>query len=234
MPEAFGWQMLCHYCKQNDFCSSLLLMNPLHRNLLIAFFLVMVLSLISPHDLLTWFLEATPALLALLILALTYNSFRLSNLAYVLICAHAIVLLIGAHYTYAEVPLFNWIRDTFHTHRNSYDGVGHFTQGFVPAIIAREVLLRKIPLQRGAWLFFITVCVVFAFSAFYELIEWWVSLATGSAGDAFLGTQGDIWDTQKDMALCLIGSVLSLILLSGLHDRSMNRLGGRVEAGGTK
>jgi putative membrane protein len=199
-------------------------MTPLHRNLLIVFFAVMLWSLIHPHDLFTWLLEATPALLALAILAITYKKFRLSNLAYILICIHGIVLLIGAHYTYAEVPLFNWIRDTFHTFRNSYDGVGHFAQGFIPAIIAREVLLRKTPLQRGAWLFFISICVVFAFSAFYELIEWWVSLATGSAGDAFLGSQGDIWDTQKDMLLCLIGSILSLIFLTRVHDRSLSQV----------
>jgi putative membrane protein len=192
--------------------------------LLGGFFAIMLWSIIHPHDLFTWFLEATPALITLLILSLTYKRFRLSNLAYLLIWLHSIVLLIGAHYTYAEVPLFNWIRDTFHTHRNSYDGVGHFAQGFFPAIIAREILIRKTPLKRGFWLSFLTVCVVFAFSAFYELIEWWVSLATGSKGDAFLGTQGDIWDTQKDMLLCLIGSILSLIFLSRTHDRSLQKL----------
>ena len=192
--------------------------------LLGGFFAVMLWSIIHPHDLFTWFLEATPALLALLILSLTYKRFRLSNLAYVLIWMHSIVLLIGAHYTYAEVPLFNWIRDTFHTQRNSYDGIGHFAQGFFPAIIAREILIRKTPLKRGFWLSFLTVCVVFAFSAFYELIEWWVSLATGSKGDAFLGSQGDIWDTQKDMLLCLIGSIVSLIFLSRTHDRSLQKL----------
>jgi len=192
--------------------------------LLTGFFLIALWSIIRPHDLFTWFLEATPALIALVILAVTYKTFPLSNLAYVLIWLHSIVLLIGAHYTYAEVPLFNWIRDTYHTHRNSYDGIGHFAQGFVPAIVAREVLLRKTPLKRGWWLTFIVVCVVFAFSAFYELIEWWVSLASGSAGDAFLGGQGDIWDTQKDMALCLVGSILSLLFLSRLHDRSLQNL----------
>ena len=214
-------------------------MAPFHRNLLIAFFLVMLWSIIHPHDLFTWFLEATPALIALILLTITYNRFRLSNLAYLLICVHGMILLVGAHYTYAEVPLFNWIRDTVHTQRNSYDGIGHFAQGFIPAIIAREVLLRKTPLQRGMWLNFISICVVFAFSAFYELIEWWVSLATGSAGDAFLGTQGDIWDTQKDMALCLIGSILSLIFLSRLHDRSLAGIqaaqkGAQLEPSGTK
>ncbi|MCI0415268.1 DUF2238 domain-containing protein [bacterium] len=188
--------------------------------LILGFFAVLIWSVIDPHDLFTWFLEASPAMLAFILLAATYKKFRFSNLVYVLIWMHSIVLLIGAHYTYAEVPLFNWIRDTYHLQRNSYDGVGHFSQGFFPAIFAREILLRKSPV-RGKWLPFIVICVVLAFSAFYELIEWWVSLATGSAGDAFLGTQGDVWDTQKDMALCLIGSILSLLLLSRLHDRSM-------------
>ncbi len=190
--------------------------------LIISFFAVLIWSVIHPHDLFTWFLEASPAIAALILLAVTYKRFRFSNLAYVLIWMHSIVLLIGAHYTYAEVPLFNWIRDTYDLKRNSYDGVGHFSQGFFPAILAREILLRKSPV-RGKWLPFIVVCIVLAFSAFYELIEWWISLATGSAGDAFLGTQGDVWDTQKDMALCLIGSILSLLLLSRLHDRSMRK-----------
>lgn len=204
-------------------CSSLWRMKLL-RWLLGGFFAVMLWSVIHPHDLFTWFLEALPALAALLILALTYKRFPLSNLAYVLIFLHSIVLLVGAHYTYAEVPLFNWIRDTFHTQRNSYDGIGHFSQGFFPAIIAREILLRKTPLKRGSWLAFISICIVLAFSAFYELIEWWVALATGSKGDAFLGTQGDIWDTQKDMLLCLIGSILSILLLSRAHDRSLEKM----------
>jgi putative membrane protein len=195
-------------------------MNRLFTFLILSFFAVLIWSVIHPYDLFTWFLEAFPAIAALSLLALTYKRFRFSNLVYVLIWMHSLVLLVGAHYTYAEVPLFNWIRDMYHLKRNSYDGVGHFSQGFFPAIIAREILLRKTAV-RGKWLPFIVVCIVLAFSAFYELIEWWVALATGSAGDAFLGTQGDVWDTQKDMALCLIGSILSLLLLSRLHDRSM-------------
>ena len=190
--------------------------------LIFGFFLVLIWSVIRPFDLFTWFLEASPAVAAFLLLAATYKRFRFSNLAYVLIWMHCIVLLIGAHYTYAEVPLFNWIRDELGSKRNSYDGVGHFAQGFFPAIVAREILLRKSEI-RGKWLPFVVVCIVLAFSAFYELIEWWVSLATGSIGDAFLGTQGDIWDTQKDMALCLIGSITSLIFLSRLHDRSIRK-----------
>jgi putative membrane protein len=190
--------------------------------LIAIFWIAVIVSLIRPHDYFTWFLEAAPALAAFCILALTYKKFRFSNLVYVLILLHSMVLLIGAHWTYAEVPLFNWIRDAYHLARNSYDGVGHFSQGFFPAIVAREFLLRKSVVRKGAWLSFIVVCIVFAFSAFYELIEWWVSLATGSAGDAFLGAQGDIWDTQKDMALCLAGSIASLLTLSKLHDRSLN------------
>jgi len=197
-------------------------MNKLLTFLIVSFFAVLIWSVIHPHDLFTWFLEASPAITAFILLGVTYKRFRFSNLVYVLIWMHSIVLLIGAHYTYAEVPLFNWIRDTYQLKRNSYDGVGHFSQGFFPAMIAREILLRKTEV-RGIWLPFIVVCIVLAFSAFYELIEWWVALTTGSAGDAFLGTQGDVWDTQKDMALCLVGSILSLLLLSRLHDRSMSR-----------
>jgi putative membrane protein len=196
----------------------------LHLALLTSFLAVLVWSVIKPHDLFTWFLETAPAIIALAILAATYHRFRLSNLAYVLIWIHAIILLIGGHYTYAEVPLFDWIRDTFGLSRNHYDRVGHFAQGFVPAIIAREVLLRKSPLKRGKLLTFIVVSICLAISASYELIEFGVSMATGSAGDAFLGTQGDIWDTQKDMLLCLAGAVTALATLSGLHDRSLDRL----------
>jgi putative membrane protein len=190
--------------------------------LIVCFFALLIWSVIRPHDLFTWFLEASPAIAAFLLLALTYKQFPFSNLGYILIWMHCVVLLIGAHYTYAEVPLFNWIRDEYGLKRNSYDGVGHFAQGFFPAIIAREILLKKSEI-RGRWLPFVVVCIVLAFSAFYELIEWWVSLATGSLGDAFLGTQGDVWDTQKDMALCLIGSLTSLIFLSRLHDQSIEK-----------
>jgi putative membrane protein len=190
--------------------------------LAIVFFAVLFWSAIHPHDYFTWFLEVLPALVAFLILALTYRRLRFSRLAYVLVLFHSIILMIGGHYTYAEVPLFNWLRDRYGLHRNSYDGIGHFVQGFVPAIIAREILLRSTPLKRGKWLSFLVVAVCLAFSAAYELVEWGVSILTGSAGDAFLGTQGDIWDTQKDMALCLIGSIISLLTLSRLHDKSMN------------
>ena len=196
----------------------------LHLALLISFLALLVWSVIKPHDLFTWFLETVPAMIALVILIATYRRFRLSNLAYVLIWIHAIILLVGGHYTYAEVPLFNWIRDTFHLSRNHYDRVGHFAQGFVPAIIAREVLLRKSPLKRGRLLTLIVISICLAISAMYELVEFEVSMATGSAGDAFLGTQGDVWDTQRDMLMCLIGAATALVSLSGLHDRSLRRL----------
>ena len=201
-------------------------MTPRSRNtfLLVSFFVILGWSAIKPHDYFTWFLEVLPALLALGLLVVTYRRFQFSGLTYTLMWMHSLILIVGGHYTYAEVPLFNWIRDTFGTARNSHDGVGHFAQGFFPAIIAREILLRTSPLQKGKWLSFLVVCVCLAMSAFYELIEWWVSIATGSAGDAFLGTQGDIWDTQKDMGLCLLGSILSLLTLSKLHDRSLETL----------
>ena len=187
--------------------------------------LILAWSAVHPHDYFTWFLEVIPALIGWTLLAVTYRRFPVSNLFYLAVWLHSIILIVGGHYTYAEVPLFNWIRDTLHTQRNSYDGIGHLAQGFFPALYAREILLRLKVLdrQRKGWVFFLVVCVCFAFSAFYELIEWWVAIATGSKGDAFLGTQGDIWDTQKDMALCLVGSVVFLLLFSRLHDRSMER-----------
>lgn len=190
----------------------------------IIFASVLIWSLIHPHDYFTWFLEAAPAIAGITIAALTYRRFPLSMLSYVLICIHAIVLLIGAHYTYAEVPLFDWIRDYLGGQRNSYDGVGHFVQGFIPAILAREILLRKTPLKRGGWLAVIVVSICLAISALYELIEWWVALLSGTAADAFLGAQGDVWDTQKDMALALVGSILALITLSSLHDKSIQSI----------
>lgn len=177
-----------------------------------------------PHDRLTWFLEVFPVLLAAPILFATRRRFPLTTLVLVLVAIHAVVLMIGGRYTYAEVPLFNWIRDAFHLSRNHYDRVGHFAQGFVPAMIAREVLLRKTPLTRGGWLFFLVVCVVLAISATYELVEWAAAIAHGSKADAFLGTQGDPWDTQKDMALAAMGGIVAQLLLSRTHDRQLDRL----------
>jgi putative membrane protein len=189
--------------------------------LLSAFTLVLTWSAFRPHDFFTWALEVFPALLGLVVLALTYPRFRFTTLVYVLICVHAIILMVGGHYTYAQVPLFNWIRDHWHLARNDYDRVGHFAQGFVPALIAREILLRRSPLRRGGWLFFLVVCICLAISAAYELLEWQVAIASGSAANAFLGTQGDPWDTQEDMATALVGAVSALLLFSRLHDRQL-------------
>ncbi len=192
--------------------------------MLVAFFAILVWSGIRPFDRLTWMLEVAPAVGALVILALTFRRFEFTTMAYFLILIHCIILMVGGKYTYAEVPLFNWIRDTYGMARNSYDGVGHFAQGFIPAIVSREILLRASPLKKGGWLFFIVVMICLGLSAFYEFVEWWVSLAVGSEGDAFLGTQGDVWDTQKDMFLCFIGSIISLLTLSSLHDRALAKL----------
>jgi len=189
--------------------------------LLAPFAAVFAWSAIAPRDLFTWFLEVLPVLLALPILVLTYRYFPLSRLVYVLILAHAIILMVGGHYTYAEMPLFNWLRDEFHLARNYYDRLGHVAQGFVPAIIAREILLRTSPLRPGKWLFFLVTCVCLAISAFYEFFEWWVALGSGSDAVAFLATQGDVWDTQWDMFLALCGAIAAQLLLGKVHDRSM-------------
>ena len=178
----------------------------------------------APRDRFTWYLEAAPAIIALTLLLLTYRRFPFTRLAYALMWAHAIILLIGAHYTYAEVPPFNWLRDALALSRNHFDRLGHLAQGFVPAIVTREILLRKTPLLPGKMLFFLVTSVCLAASAFYEFIEWWVSLLTGSAGDSFLGTQGDIWDTQWDMFCCFLGAIASQLLLGRMHDRQMHQL----------
>lgn len=183
---------------------------------------VFIWSAIHPRDRFTWFLEVLPVILGVIPLAATYRRFQFTLLVYVLICIHAIILMIGGHYTYAEVPLFHWIRDAFHLSRNHYDRVGHFAQGFVPAIVTRELLVRTSPLQSGKWLFTIVVCVCLAMSAFYEFIEWWVALATGEAAAAFLGTQGDVWDTQWDMFMAFIGAILAQLLLARWHDRQLS------------
>lgn len=184
----------------------------------------LVLSAIAPHDYFTWILEVFPAIIALCILAFTRNSFPMSDLAYGLILLHAWILYIGGHYTYAEVPLFDWIKDVLHQDRNNYDKVGHFIQGFVPAIITRELLIRKQVVAKRGWLFFLSTCVCLAISAVYELIEALVAIMTGESADAFLGTQGYVWDTQTDMLCALIGAVCALALLSRWHDRSIGKL----------
>jgi putative membrane protein len=191
------------------------------RFIWLAVAVIFVWSAILPHDYFTWMLEVFPAIIGTVILASTYRRFRFTTLVYSLIAVHMIILMVGGHYTYAEVPIGNWIRDQFQLSRNHYDRLGHFAQGFVPAMIAREVLLRLNVLKRGAWLFVLVVSVCLAFSALYELFEWTVSALTGSAGDAFLGTQGDVFDTQKDMAMALVGAVTALLTLSKFHDKQL-------------
>jgi putative membrane protein len=186
---------------------------------------VLAWSAIRPHDYFTWFLEVLPAFLGIGILAITYRRFRFTDLVYGLIWIHAAILMVGGHYTYAQMPLFNWIRDTFHLMRNDYDRLGHFAQGFVPALIAREFLLRMSSLKRGKLLAFLVVSICLAFSALYELFEWQMAVSLGPRTNDFLGTQGDVWDTQEDMATCLVGSIVSLLLMSRIHDRALQKLG---------
>ena len=185
------------------------------------FFVVLIWSGINPKDQFTWFLEVAPALIGFAVIAATYKKFTLTGLAYTLILIHCIILMVGGHYTYAEVPLFDWIRDVFALERNNYDKVGHLAQGFIPAILAREIFIRKSVVSTRAWLNFLIVCFCLAVSAFYELIEWWVAELSGESAEAFLGTQGYVWDTQSDMALALLGAILSLFLLSRLHDTQL-------------
>jgi putative membrane protein len=187
----------------------------------VTFLIALAWSAIGPKDRTVWWLEVLPALVGVAVLLATYRRFPLTPVLYVLIWLHALVLLVGGHYTYAEVPLFDAIRDALHLGRNHYDRVGHFMQGFVPAMIAREILLRATPLTRGGMLFFLCTCVALAISAFYEMIEWWVAVVSGTGADAFLGTQGDVWDTQWDMFLALIGAVTSQLALGWLQDRQL-------------
>jgi putative membrane protein len=192
---------------------------------LLVFMAVLVWSAINPADYFIWFLEVLPAIIGLLVLLATRRSFPLTGLVYVLVLVHCIILMVGGHYTYAEVPLFDWVRDSFGLARNNYDKVGHFAQGFIPAMIAREILLRKQVVLVRSWLNFLVVCFCLAFSAFYELIEWLVAEVSGSSAEAFLATQGYVWDTQSDMAYALAGAIAALLLLGRLHDRQLLRAG---------
>ncbi len=191
---------------------------------LLTFFGVLLWSVINPKDLNTWFLEVFPALIGFGVLAWTYKSFPLTPLLYTLILFHSIVLMVGGHYTYAEVPLFDTLKEMFDMSRNNYDKVGHFTQGFVPVLIAREITLRKKVFKSRGWMNFFIVSFVLAFSAFYELVEWTVAMISGEGAEAFLGTQGYVWDTQSDMAWALFGAIIGLLLLSKYHDRELEKL----------
>ena len=184
---------------------------------------VFVWSAIDPKDFPTWVLEVLPAVIALLLLAFTRRSFPLTPLLYVLVLIHCIILMVGGHYTYAEVPAFDWLSEVFGWGRNNYDKVGHFAQGFIPAIVAREILLRNDVVQGRAWLACIVVSICLAISAFYELLEWWVAVLYGGSAEQFLATQGYEWDTQSDMAMALIGAIIALLTLSRIHDRQLER-----------
>ena len=190
---------------------------------LLIFFTIFFWSIINPKDLFTWFLEVTPAILAFLILVFSYKKFKLTSLVYTLILIHSIILMIGGHYTYAEVPFFDTVKELFNQDRNSYDKIGHLAQGFIPAIIAREIIIRKNIIIKN-WRNFFIICFCLGFSAFYELIEWWVAIFTNEAANDFLGTQGYIWDTQSDMAWALFGSILALLSLSKYHDIQLNKI----------
>jgi putative membrane protein len=197
--------------------------RPFHFALLFMVVAVLSWSGWRPHDRFTWWLEVAPGLAGLIILLATYRRFELTNLCYALIAVHICVLCVGGHYTYARVPLFDWLRPVFGWHRNHYDRLGHFMQGFVPAIIAREVLIRLDVVRRQEWVPFLVVSVCLAISAFYELVEWWMAIISGSAATDFIGSQGDVWDTQSDMCLALIGAVCALLFLSYFHDRALRR-----------
>jgi len=189
--------------------------------LLVVLVVALGLSAIRPRELGTWALEAGPVLIAIAVLIATWRVFPLTPLAYRLIFVHALILLLGGHYTYAHVPLGFWLQDVFDLARNPYDRIGHFAQGFVPAIIAREILLRTTPLRPGKMLFFLVLCIALAVSASYELLEWWTAVIFGEGAHEFLGTQGDPWDTQWDMFLALIGAAAAQLLLAPMHDRQL-------------
>jgi putative membrane protein len=194
--------------------------------LVIIFFAVLIWSLINPKDYYTWILEVFPGVLGFVILAFTYRKFRFTNLLYTLMLLHCCILFVGGHYTYAEVPLFDWVRDMTHGTRNNYDKVGHFAQGFVPAMIARELFIRLSVVNGKVWTNFFCVCVALAISALYELVEWWTAVLSGTSADAFLGTQGYVWDTQSDMLFAFIGALVAVIFFSRYHDSRITEIGG--------
>jgi putative membrane protein len=182
---------------------------------------VLIWSGVNPIDYFTWIMEVLPALMGGAVLAVTYNRFKLTTLTYVLILIHCIILMVGGHYTYAEVPLFDWIKDVFDLQRNNYDKLGHLAQGFIPAIVAREILIRNDVIKGTAWLNFFIICFCLAVSALYEIIEWQAAVLFGDSTESFLGTQGYVWDTQSDMWLALVGSIAALISLSSFHDKQL-------------
>jgi putative membrane protein len=192
--------------------------------LLLGVLIALAISGLTPYDRTTWWLEVFPILIGAPLLVITYRRFPLTHLTYTLLAIHALILMVGGHYTYARVPLGAWAQQAFGLARNDYDRLGHFAQGFVPAILAREILLRTSPLVRGRWLFVLVTALCLAFSACYEFIEWWTALAGGESAEAFLGTQGDVWDTQADMFMALIGAIAAQLLLGRIHDRALAAL----------
>jgi putative membrane protein len=196
----------------------------MNKTWLAIFFSVLIWSVINPKDYLTWLLETAPAMVAFIVLMATRQRFPLTGLAYSLILVLSLVLMIGGHYTYAEVPPFEWLKEAFHQDRNNFDKLGHFAQGFVPAIVAREIIIRNNVLNKINWLNFFVICICLAISAFYELIEWWVAIISKEAAESFLGTQGYVWDTQSDMALALLGAMVALVTLKQTHDRQLSEL----------
>ncbi|EOD79300.1 hypothetical protein D515_01964 [Grimontia indica] len=208
-------------------------MNKANSTIWLAiFFAVFIWSAINPKDQFTWFLEVAPALIALVALAMTRKSFPLTQVTYFFILVHCVILMVGGHYTYAEVPLFDYIKEITNTARNNYDKVGHFAQGFIPALVAREILIRNSVIPSPRWRNFFIVSFCLAFSAFYELIEWWVAVMSGESAEAFLGTQGYVWDTQSDMFLAMIGAITSLVLLGKIHDKQLAKLNTREPISG--
>lgn len=195
-----------------------------HLVLIVLFFAGLIISAINPHDYFTWMLEIFPAILGFAVLVLTFRRFKFSYLTYVFILLHCYVLFIGGHYTYAEVPAFNWLRDAFHQMRNNYDKVGHFTQGFVPAMITRELFIRLGVVKSKGWLAVLTVCVCTTISVLYEFLEWFVSIVSGQSGDSFLGTQGYVWDTQSDMLYAMIGAICMVVLMAKVQDKAIAKL----------
>lgn len=193
-----------------------------HLTLLISLFIILIISRINPYDRFTWLLEVLPAIIGVIVLIFTYNKFRFTKLVYILIWIHEVILIIGGHYTYAEMPLFNWVRDTFELSRNYYDRLGHFVQGFIPAMVIREILIRNKIVKNKAWTNFITVSICLAISASYEIIEFAVAVITGESAAAFLGTQGDVWDTQWDMVFALVGSIFSVSILGKYHNKLLD------------
>jgi len=195
-----------------------------HLTLIILFFTGLIWSSIQPFDYFTWGLEVFPAVLGLIILTFTFKQFQFTFLTYCFILIHSYILFVGGHYTYAEVPFFDWIKETFDLSRNNYDKVGHFAQGFIPAMIVRELFMRKNIIPNKKWLNFVVVCICLSFSAVYEFLEWWVALFSGENADPFLGTQGYIWDTQSDMFYATIGAITMLFLLAKVQDKNISKL----------